>query len=361
MFLRAAFGSPARRSCRCRTLIIQDIFGASDGGVSDDAVQFGPGWRCAGAGAHVYRRWHHGRPHSAAGAAGSLAARTLSPKAIRAVYDINKTDLQRFRGLESSLRADLPRTISDVTDANVLNGSGFSGSILARTTNPTNPTSERHVRFGGIASLAAAIDGKHARTLRRKCKLVVNPHTLAFMYSLLASNTAVTLPDYYMANSGGVMTTSNMPTHDGAHQQGHRLQDRPWRACTTASPKCGVAASRSFATRCILSPRKQAPHHGERLRRLRRGPAGRLPANRVLHAGSVAMAKSTKRGTRRGCSRVWIDPDSQDPAGFGREDVAAKLARASHPRIINSSSCDHYLHSPDYSRAELARRLRALK
>ena len=28
---------------------------------------------------------------------------------------------------------------------------------------------------------------------------------------LLASNTAVTLPDYFMMNSGGIMTTSNMP------------------------------------------------------------------------------------------------------------------------------------------------------
>ena len=31
------------------------------------------------------------------------------------------------------------------------------------------------------------------------------------MYGLLASNTAVTLPDYFMMNSGGIMTTSNMP------------------------------------------------------------------------------------------------------------------------------------------------------
>ena len=65
--------------------------------------------------------------------------------------------------------------------------------------------------FGsGIASLAAAIDGKHARTLK-ECKLVVNPWTLQTMYGLLASNTAVTLPDYFMMHSGGIMTTSNMP------------------------------------------------------------------------------------------------------------------------------------------------------
>ena len=141
--------------------------------------------------------------------AGSLAARTLTPKAIRAVYDINKTDLQRFRGLESSLRADLPRAINDIMDFNVLQGAGFSGSILARTTDPSNPSAV--VMFGtAIGTVAAAIDGKHARTLK-ECKLVVNPTTMAVFYGLLASNTAVTLPDYFMMNSGGIMTTSNMP------------------------------------------------------------------------------------------------------------------------------------------------------
>ena len=94
-------------------------------------------------------------------------------------------------------------------DANVLNGTDFSGSILARTTDPSNPSAI--VTFGsGIASLAAAIDGKHARTLK-ETKMVVNPETLRVMYGLLASNTAVTLPDYFMMNTGGIMTTSNMP------------------------------------------------------------------------------------------------------------------------------------------------------
>ena len=105
---------------------------------------------------------------------------TLKPKAIRATYDIDKTDLQRFRGLEPALRADLPRAINDVVDKNVLVGTDFTGSILERTADPTNPSVD--VTFGsGIASLAAAIDGKYARTLK-EVKLVVNPHTMATMY-----------------------------------------------------------------------------------------------------------------------------------------------------------------------------------
>ena len=60
------------------------------------------------------------------------------------------------------------------------------------------------------APLTAAIDGKHARTLN-DCKLVVNPTTMAVFYGLLASNRAVTLPDYFLLNSVGIMTTNIMP------------------------------------------------------------------------------------------------------------------------------------------------------
>ena len=54
------------------------------------------------------------------------------------------------------------------------------------------------------------------------------------------------------------------------------------------------------------------------------------------------------------------DPGSQDPAGFGREDVSEKLQVVAGSRQ-NLIVLHHYLHSPDYSRAGLAKRLRALK
>ena len=59
------------------------------------------------------------------------------------------------------------------------------------------------------------------------------------------------------------------------------------------------------------------------------------------------------------------DPDSQDPAGFGREDVAMQLQMLfGGPTVAGQSKVFGalwaYLHSPDYSRAGLAKRLRAL-
>ena len=55
------------------------------------------------------------------------------------------------------------------------------------------------------------------------------------------------------------------------------------------------------------------------------------------------------------------DPDSQDPAGFGREDVAKMILSVPGLQGKNFNGLWAYLHSPDYSRAEFARRLRALK
>ena len=216
VFLRAAFGSGSTLMSM-QDPIIQDVFGAStaaflmtrfsSAGIGD-ALELV--LTSTGAGATADR--------TARVAGGSLAARTLKPKPIRATYDINKTDLMRFRGLESSLRADLPRAINDVVDANVLNGTDFTGSILARAPAGVTPTVD--VTFGtGIAAVAAGIDGKFARTLK-ELKLVVNPSTMIQFYGLLASNTAVTLPDYFMMNSGGIMTTSNMPAKAGDISKG---------------------------------------------------------------------------------------------------------------------------------------------
>ena len=63
-----------------------------------------------------------------------------------------------------------------------------------------------------IKAIAAAIDGQYALTLKQ-VKIVVHPSVLQFMYGLIKANTAVTLVDYLMMQSGGIMCTSNMPTH----------------------------------------------------------------------------------------------------------------------------------------------------
>ena len=221
----------------------------------------------------------------------------------------------RFRGLEPSLRADLPRAINDVVDANVLNGTDFTGSILARAPAGVTPTVD--VTFGtGIAAVAAGIDGKFARTLK-ELKLVVNPSTMIQFYGLLASNTAVTLPDYFMMNSGGIMTTSNMPAKAGDISKGIICKTGP--GVHVQRDRKGVGRRDSGHPRRILEGvREPTAYHRERLHGLRRGSGGRILGSRVPRGVNGEGVCDALTRLLAGLD----NPDSQDPEGFGREDVA---------------------------------------
>ena len=77
----------------------------------------------------------------------------------------------------------------------------------------------------------------------------------------------------------------------------------------------------------------------------------------VTDAKSMGRHKPTLRRLLEGLD----DPGSQDPAGFGREDVAAKLREVVAVQSKEFGPLWRYLHSPDYRRSGLATRLRALK
>ena len=72
------------------------------------------------------------------------------------------------------------------------------------------------------------------------------------------------------------------------------------------------------------------------------------------------MAKAAKHSAALKFLLAGLDfPDSQDPSGFGREDVDAQL-QALGLQYKDTYELHAFLHSPDYSRAGLATRLRAL-
>ena len=207
--LRAAF-SPGTTIMSMQDPIIQEVFASSTASFLGtrfssapvgDSLQFVLTSGSAGITADAVDRAQ----------AGSLTAVTLTPKALRASYLINKSDLMRVRGLESALRADMPRAIADVLDSAVINGSasgGLSNGIIhsaGTVTLNANVATFDNV----IATVAMGVDGKFARSLK-EVKVVVNPVAIRFFYGRLASNTAVTLVDYLMMNSGGIMTTSNI-------------------------------------------------------------------------------------------------------------------------------------------------------
>ena len=358
VFLRAAFGSG--------TSVMSDAgpdhpgrVRGLDGGVPDDAVQFGPGWRCAGAGAHVYRRGHHGRPHGPR--CGRFAdGSDVEPKAIRAVYDINKTDLQRFRGLESSLRADLPRSITDVVDANVLNGTGFLRFDPGSHDRPDQPQRRRDVWRLGSPRLPRP---STASTLGRcgKCKLVVNPHTLATMYALLASK--------HGGDAAGLLHGEFGRRHDDERTcLSRRSRINKAIACKTGPGVMynGIAKMWGGGIQVIRDEMSLAQENRLRITAnvyadydvVR--PAGYLQIE-FYTVGSVAMAKSSAAGLTRllaGSGRSGLAGPGRVRARGCRRASCEILAGRRHKKFVE---LHHYLHSPDYSRAGLAKRLRALK
>ena len=120
--------------------------------------------------------------------------------------------MYRIVGLESALRADIPRTMMDQLDKEVLVGGSapkFPKGLLNTLTAPTAPTAD--VAFGtGLATVSSGIDGKFARDLN-ELKLVVGVKTMQVFRGLITTNTAVSLADYLKRNSAGLMCTSNMP------------------------------------------------------------------------------------------------------------------------------------------------------
>ena len=145
-------------------------------------------------------------------AGGSIAVTTLTPKRFAVRYEIARQDMMRVRGLESTVRADmLPSVMNQLDRATIRGGASGSvtGGILNAVTGQTNQTATATWPTG-LAQIAAAIDGRFARSLNQ-LKSVVGTDLMAFLYGLVATNTAVPLAGYLMRESGGLMCTSNMP------------------------------------------------------------------------------------------------------------------------------------------------------
>ena len=140
--------------------------------------------------------------------AGNIALRTLTPRRYTARYELSRQDILRVRGLESAVRSDLLPAAMQALEAASLNGNNVSGSIIARQA-PADMGAQ--ATFGtGIAAFAAAIDGRFAASFEQT-RIAVNPTAIRHMYGLLASNTAITLTDYLMMQTGGIRCSANMP------------------------------------------------------------------------------------------------------------------------------------------------------
>ena len=141
--------------------IIQDVFAAST------AAFLGTQFAAAGVGQVIeYVLTSSGATLVAASgthtAGGSLAATTLTPKSIRAKYELTVEQVATIQGLEAAVRADVPRAIMAQIDNQVLNRGGsnrFSNGILRAFTLPTTETATTNTFALVLTKVYGCLDG----------------------------------------------------------------------------------------------------------------------------------------------------------------------------------------------------------
>ena len=152
------------------------------------------------------------RDNAQAGA-GSLTSTLMQPRRLTSAYEMQVEQMAEVRGLEAALRADLPRGQSNALDKAVITGGAAPEFPKGIVNALTAVNMSAIVTFDtGIQVIAAGIDGQYALTFKQ-LKVVFAPAVMKFAYGLIKGNSAVSLMDYLMMQSGGVMCTSNAPTH----------------------------------------------------------------------------------------------------------------------------------------------------
>ena len=143
----------------------------------------------------------------------TFEAFTLGPVRLTARYLLRVEDLNRLRGMEDALRADLRGAISDAMDNQVLNGSGAAPQVngilneVAAVGNAPNLV----VTFSDmVQNAAAAVDGKYAGRLG-EVRMLVGPATYRVAASLFLNNGDMALSDYLQRNSAGFRAGYHVP------------------------------------------------------------------------------------------------------------------------------------------------------
>ena len=190
--------------------IIQDVFAASSMGF------LGTRFQAASVGDNLeYVLTSTGADLKAADAdttyAGSLASTEMTPHRLTSGYDFQVEQLARIKGLESALRADLPRTMADELDKAVLRGGALPQFVKGILNSYTITAAGTIVTWAsGVESAASGIDGKYARDMN-EVKLLVSVKTIKKFWGLFRGNSSdYSLAQYLKMTTGGLMASANL-------------------------------------------------------------------------------------------------------------------------------------------------------
>ena len=144
------------------------------------------------------------------------AAFTISsstPKRVTGSFRVRVEDMALFPQLEDSLRRDIPQSLSNAIEEQLLNGDGVAPNInglLKRLTDP-DEAMEKHTPGTYVSTIAGSLDGIHGYTLN-DLRTLAGKQTYQAMVAGYFASTAVSVASYLDTHTGGVRMSVRIPT-----------------------------------------------------------------------------------------------------------------------------------------------------
>ena len=160
--------------------------------------------------------------------AAAFTISTSTPKRVTGSFRVRVEDMALFPQLEDSLRRDIPMSLSNAVEEQILNGDGSAPNInglLKRLTDPT-AAMEKYDPETYVSTIAGSLDGIHGYTLG-DLRTLAGKATYQAMASEYFEATAVSVASYLDTYTGGLRMSDRIPGDSSAQAGIVRLGMRP--------------------------------------------------------------------------------------------------------------------------------------
>ena len=178
--------------------------------------------------------------------AGAFTVVTSSPKRVTGAFRVRVEDMAVFPQLEDSLRRDIPQSLANAVEEQLLNGDGQAPNIRGLLKRLTDPDAEaaKNKAATYVSTVVGALDGLHGYSLG-DLKTLAGKATYQAMAGAFFDKTAVSAASYLDSNTGGVRMTDRLPAVASDVQAGIvRVGMRPW--CAVSALWGGVSLIRDI-------------------------------------------------------------------------------------------------------------------
>ena len=160
--------------------------------------------------------------------AAAFTISTSTPKRVTGSFRVRVEDMALFPQLEDSLRRDIPMSLANAVEEQLLNGDGETPNInglLQRLADP-DEAMEKYDPETYVSTIAGSLDGVHGYTLG-DLRTLAGKATYQAMASGYFESTAVSVASYLDTYTGGVRMSDRIPGDSNAQVGIVRLGMRP--------------------------------------------------------------------------------------------------------------------------------------